>query len=95
MKNNIEERQFAGCKTVVGEQVLCADVAVPQHAVQMQNTKAGWAKQTIAVLHSWNERRISRKILESLSNDQLKDIGLARDDIEKEFPKAIWPTWPK
>ncbi|MBU9855908.1 DUF1127 domain-containing protein [Rahnella bonaserana] len=90
MKNIIEERQFAACETRV-----CAEIAMPERAVQMPQKKAGWLKQLFAVLHSWNERRVSRKILHSLSTDQLKDIGLAKSDIDREYPKAIWPNWPK
>jgi len=90
MKNINEERQFAACETRV-----CAEIAMPERAVQMPQKKAGWLKQLFAVLHSWNERRVSRKILHSLSTDQLKDIGLAKSDIDREYPKAIWPNWPK
>ncbi|MGG5216364.1 MULTISPECIES: DUF1127 domain-containing protein [Rahnella] len=90
MKNIIEERQFAGCETRV-----CADIVVHESAVQMPVRKGGWLKQLFAVVHGWNERRVSRKILHSLSADQLKDIGLAKSDIDREYPKAIWPNWPK
>lgn len=90
MKNIIEERQFAGCETCVGDGIV-----MPERAVQMPQKKAGWLKQLFAAVHGWNERRISRKILHSLSADQLKDIGLAKSDIDREYPKAIWPHWPK
>ncbi|QLK60804.1 DUF1127 domain-containing protein [Enterobacteriaceae bacterium Kacie_13] len=95
MKNIIEERQFAGCETVVCERVTATDTVAPLHTVQTPVEKAGFMKQVYAVLYSWNERRVSRKILQGLTGDQLKDIGLAREDIEKEYPKAIWPNWPK
>ncbi|MBU9845711.1 DUF1127 domain-containing protein [Rahnella ecdela] len=90
MKNIIEERQFTGCETVV-----CAEVAMPEQAVQIPQKKAGWVKQLFAVMHGWNERRVSRKILHSLSADQLKDIGLAKSDIDREYPRSVWPNWPK
>ncbi|MBU9826602.1 DUF1127 domain-containing protein [Rahnella aquatilis] len=90
MKKIIEDRQFAGCDTRV-----CAEIATPERAVQMPQKKARWVKQLFAVVHDWNERRVSRKILHSLNADQLKDIGLAKSDIDKEYPKAIWPNWPK
>jgi len=87
MKNTIEERQFAGC-----ESVRCADIATP---VQMPVKQGGWVKQVFSALYDWNERRVSRKILHSLSADQLKDIGLAKSDIDKEYPRSVWPNWPK
>ncbi|AEX51690.1 hypothetical protein GRAQ_00851 [Rahnella aquatilis CIP 78.65 = ATCC 33071] len=90
MKNIIEERQFAGCETRV-----CDGIVMPERAVQMPQKKAGWVKQWFAVLYGWNERRISRKILHSLSADQLKDIGLAKSDIDREYPRSVWPNWPK
>lgn len=95
MKNIIEERQFAGCENVVCEQVISADTVTPKHAIQTPLKKAGLARQVYAALYSWNERRVSHKILKGLTNDQLKDIGLARGEIDNEYPKAIWPNWPK
>ena len=90
MKNIIEERQFAGCETHV-----CAEVVIPDRAVQIPVKKDGWLKQLYALAHGWNERRVSRKILHALSADQLQDIGLAKSDIDRDYPKAIWPNWPK
>ncbi|CAM3943838.1 DUF1127 domain-containing protein [Rahnella bruchi] len=90
MKNIIEERQFAGCETRVN-----AEIEMPERAVQMQVQKGGWLKQIYAGVYSWNERRVSRKILHSLSADQLKDIGLAKSDIDREYPRSVWPNWPK
>ncbi|AVF34906.1 DUF1127 domain-containing protein [Rahnella sikkimica] len=87
MKNTIEERQFAAC-----ESVSCADIVEP---VQMPVKQGGWLKQALSILHSWNERRVSRKLLHALSADQLKDIGLAREDIDRDYPRGVWPNWPK
>lgn len=36
---------------------------------------------TINTTLAWNEARKTRKILNSLSNEQLEDIGLTRGDI--------------
>lgn len=87
MKNTIEERQFAAC-----ESVRCAEIVAP---VQMPVKQGGWVKQVFSVLYAWNERRVSRKLLHALSPEQLKDIGLARSDIDKEYPRSVWPNWPK
>jgi len=90
MKNIIEERQFAGCDTTV-----CAQAVTSGQAAQIARKKAGWMKQLYRALYDWNERRVSRKILHSLSADQLKDIGLAKSDIDSEYPRGVWPNWPK
>lgn len=87
MKNTREERQFAGCETVKSVEVV---LPVPAPV-----TSGGWLKRGFAAVHQWNERRISRNILNALSAEQLKDIGLSRGDIEKEYPKSVWPNWPK
>ena len=90
MKKIIEELQFA-----VGETHVCAECVIPGRAVQIPVKKNGWLTQLYALSHAWNERRVSRKILHALSADQLKDIGLAKSDIDRDYPKAIWPNWPK
>ncbi|MFS7221773.1 DUF1127 domain-containing protein [Rahnella inusitata] len=95
MKNIIEERQFAACEIVVCERVIATDTVAPLHTVQTPVKKAGLAGQVYAAIYSWNERRVSRKILHSLSTDQLKDIGLAKSDIDREYPRSVWPNWPK
>ncbi|WP_413528568.1 DUF1127 domain-containing protein [Rahnella inusitata] len=95
MKNIIEERQFAGCENVVCEQVTGATSVATLRTAQMPVQKAGWTKKVYAALFSWNERRVSRKILHSLSADQLKDIGLAKSDIDRDYPRSVWPNWPK
>lgn len=95
MKNNIEERQYAGCEAVVCEQVMTTNAVTPLQTVQTPVKKAGLVRQVYAAIYSWNERRVSRKILHSLSSDQLKDIGLAKSDIDREYPRSVWPNWPK
>ncbi|GAB2940968.1 DUF1127 domain-containing protein [Hafnia psychrotolerans] len=90
MKNIIEERQFCGCSSVVR-----SDSTQEQSATVAEPKSAGWLKKTVQKVKLWNEQRVSRKILLSLSADQLKDIGLTQDDIHKEYERKVWPSWPK
>ncbi|HHL2713103.1 TPA: DUF1127 domain-containing protein [Yersinia enterocolitica] len=41
-------------------------------------------------VHHWNERRKTINALESLNADQLKDIGLKRDDIKRDYSRPFW-----
>ncbi|CNI64077.1 MULTISPECIES: DUF1127 domain-containing protein [Yersinia] len=38
----------------------------------------------------WNERRKTANTLERLSSDQLKDLGLNRDDIKRDYSRPFW-----
>lgn len=42
-----------------------------------------WAKR-------WNERRKASNTLARLNGDQLKDIGLRRDDIKRDYSRPFW-----
>lgn len=42
-----------------------------------------WAKR-------WNERRKAANTLARLNGDQLKDIGLRRDDIKRDYSRPFW-----
>lgn len=44
----------------------------------------------IASLQAWRERLRSRRDLMRLSEHQLKDIGLSRQDAEQEWQKPFW-----
>lgn len=90
MKNIIEERQFCGCESVV-----CGDFSLEAVAPAVNAPSTGWLKKAVQSVMLWNERRVSRKILLSLTADQLKDIGLTRGDIHEEYDRKVWPSWPK
>lgn len=90
MKNIIEERQFCGCASAD-----CVEFP-PEQSVQVVHPQsAGWLKKAVQKVMLWNERRVSRKILLSLTGEQLRDIGLTQGDIHKEYDRKIWPSWPK
>ncbi|WP_411753777.1 DUF1127 domain-containing protein [Serratia sp. (in: enterobacteria)] len=38
----------------------------------------------------WNERRKATNTLARLNGDQLKDIGLSRDDIKRDYSRPFW-----
>jgi uncharacterized protein YjiS (DUF1127 family) len=38
----------------------------------------------------WNERRKAANTLARLNGDQLKDIGLRRDDIKRDYSRPFW-----
>lgn len=43
-------------------------------------------------LQAWRERTRSRRELMRLSEYQLKDIGLSRQDAEQEWQKPFWQS---
>ena len=38
----------------------------------------------------WNERRKAANTLARLNSDQLKDIGMSRDDIKRDYSRPFW-----
>ncbi|AHM76115.1 DUF1127 domain-containing protein [Yersinia hibernica] len=38
----------------------------------------------------WNEQRKTANTLERLNTDQLKDIGLSREDIKRDYSRPFW-----
>ncbi|EEQ05971.1 hypothetical protein yberc0001_7370 [Yersinia bercovieri ATCC 43970] len=48
-----------------------------------------WLK-TYRYLYQWNERRKTANTMERLSSDQLRDIGLTREDIKRDYSRPFW-----
>ncbi|PNM27233.1 DUF1127 domain-containing protein [Yersinia enterocolitica] len=48
-----------------------------------------WLKANEYV-HHWNAQRRTANALENLNTDQLKDIGLNRDDIKRDYSRPFW-----
>ena len=46
--------------------------------------------EAIATLTLWQGRRRSRQQLADLSDQILQDIGLTRDQVEREYVKPFW-----
>lgn len=38
----------------------------------------------------WNERRKTANTLERLNTYQLKDIGLSRDEVKRDYSRPFW-----
>lgn len=41
-------------------------------------------------VNRWNDRRKAANTLARLNGDQLKDIGLNRDDIKRDYSRPFW-----
>lgn len=46
--------------------------------------------RSVDALFTWLERAQERRALASLSDSQLKDVGLSRADISREIDKSFW-----
>lgn len=46
--------------------------------------------RSVDALFTWLERVQERRALASLSDSQLKDVGLSRADISREIDKSFW-----
>jgi len=71
------------------------DISVSRSA----KTGRRWNLLFTAVVRWWEQRK-TQKLLQGLSNEQLKDIGLGRKDIDKLYgahqdERTFWPHWPK
>ncbi|MGC6387354.1 DUF1127 domain-containing protein [Ewingella sp. S1.OA.A_B6] len=95
MKNSIEERQFGSCTAAVCNESLPGDTVLSEVPVITTVKKTVWWKKSIQFMQAWNERRTTRKMLLSLTDDQLRDIGLTHSDIHQEYDRKVWPSWPK
>jgi uncharacterized protein YjiS (DUF1127 family) len=90
MKNINKERQYCECDSAVGAGPLVSK-AIDEAPARADS----WMARSVQFVVMWNEKRIQRNILNSLSDAQLKDIGLTHDDIDKEHSHKGWPNWPK
>ncbi|WP_145556449.1 DUF1127 domain-containing protein [Yersinia canariae] len=48
-----------------------------------------WLK-TYRYAHQWNEQRKTANTLARLNSSQLKDIGLSREDIKRDYSRPFW-----
>ena len=46
-----------------------------------------------AVGKLWLRRHSTRRALAALNDDELRDIGLTRDDVRREIAKPFWNPW--
>lgn len=77
--NNIIEDQIDECRS-----------SVVQATKNRHNIFIRLWEKTYRYAYQWNERRKTTNILERLNTDQLKDIGLSRDDIKRDYSRPFW-----
>lgn len=78
MSNVIENQIDGGCLSTEGTKNK------RRHIFVRLGLKAyRWANR-------WNERRKAANTLARLNSDQLKDIGLRRDDIKRDYSRPFW-----
>lgn len=78
MSNIVENQIDGGCLSVKG-------ATTKRHSIvaRLWLKAYRWAKR-------WNERRKAANTLARLNGDQLKDIGLRRDDIKRDYSRPFW-----
>lgn len=80
------------------EQFLNNVQMISERPVEVTTGRKGYF---LNALSSWWGRRQTARILQNLSNEQLKDIGLGRQEIDKLYGvggdenRKVWPNWPK
>ncbi|WP_313905172.1 DUF1127 domain-containing protein [Yersinia intermedia] len=79
MMNNIIEDQIDECCS------SAARATKSRHNIFIQI----WLK-AYRYPYQWNERRKTANTLSRLNSDQLKDIGLSRDDIKRDYSRPFW-----
>lgn len=50
----------------------------------------GLAKHVVTVLWSWWRAQSDRRKLYAMSDEMLRDVGLSRSDVEREFQRPFW-----
>ena len=51
---------------------------------------AGCVRDVAGIVFTWHERHRQRHMLDGLSDQMLKDMGLSRADVEREVGKRFW-----
>ncbi len=56
----------------------------------LQAAAGGAVYRLVQLLSVWRTRAVQRQTLSSLDDRLLKDIGLARNDVDREVMKPFW-----
>ena len=64
-----------------------ARLPVPAHPVA---GALGAVARAVQAMDRWLEQRRQLQALRSLNDDQLRDIGLSRDDVERASARPFW-----
>jgi uncharacterized protein YjiS (DUF1127 family) len=62
----------------------------PSHAAGRGVAAEGLIKHALTVLGSWWRAHGDRRRLAALSDEMLRDVGLSRADVEREFQRPFW-----
>jgi uncharacterized protein YjiS (DUF1127 family) len=54
-----------------------------------------WTSAAISTVVLWVERSRSRRVLATLDDHQLRDVGISRADARLESAKPFWMPWTK
>jgi uncharacterized protein YjiS (DUF1127 family) len=55
-------------------------------------TAGGFVSRTIEVILYWRDLARGRRHLAALNDEMLRDIGLTRADVEREYRKPFWQS---
>jgi len=55
-------------------------------------TAGGFVSRTIETILYWRELARGRRHLAALNDEMLRDIGLTRADVEREYRKPFWQS---
>jgi len=64
--------------------------AAAEHRLGVDLNLTGMIVRAIEALLAWHERSTQRRLLLSLSDQMLKDVGLSRADAWQEGNKPFW-----
>ncbi|QMV54043.1 DUF1127 domain-containing protein [Ewingella americana] len=95
MKKMMKERQY--CDHVCTGGAGSLSVTKPPVAV-IEPEKQSWVsrlKMALRQLKMGRVKNLPHPTIESLSDSQLRDIGLSREGLDKEQSRTSWPDFPR
>ncbi|MGP9421017.1 DUF1127 domain-containing protein [Pseudomonas reactans] len=95
MKKMMKERQY--CDHICGGSAGSLSTT-KQPAAVMKPQKQSWLsrlKMALRQQKAGKVKNLSHPTIESLSDSQLRDIGLSRDELNKEQNRTGWPDLPR
>jgi uncharacterized protein YjiS (DUF1127 family) len=60
------------------------------HDVPLDAAGGGWARRFADLLLTWLQRSRERRLLGTLSDHMLEDMGLSRADVDRETSRRFW-----
>lgn len=75
---------------VIENQIDDECVSAEKATIKRRNIFVRWWVKAYRCGFRWNERRKAANTLARLNGEQLKDIGLSRDDIKRDYSRPFW-----